>query len=171
MILGSELDKFEVVDSLGEEIGKVKDLIVDTTKNEWNVKEIIISKGILKGDKVINIDTINKFDEDEKNISLKEGTQLIDFDEDKLTHTSLTMDAVKDRKVFSSDEEEIGKIYDYVLAETMTPWQVIKILIRPHEHFLKGRRIRLDVENILEIKDVITIKMPKTELEKKAEKE
>lgn len=171
MILGSELDKFEVVDSLGEEIGKIKDLIVDTTKNEWKVKEIIISKGILKGDNVVNIDTINKFDEDEKNISLKEGTQLIDFDEDKLTHTYLTMDAVKDRKVFSSDEEEIGKIYDYVLAETMTPWQVIKILIRPHEHFLKGRRIRLDVENILEIKDVITIKMPKTELEKKAEKE
>ena len=171
MILGDELDKFEVIDSLGEEIGKVKDIIVDTTKNEWKVIEIIISKGILKGDKVINIDTINKFDEDEKNISLKEGTQLIDFDEDKLTHTYLTMDAVKNRKVNSKDEEEIGKIYDYVIAETMTPWQVIKILIRPHEHFLKGRRIRLDVENILEIKDVITIKMQKTELEQKAEKE
>ena len=81
------------------------------------------------------------------------------------------MDAVKDRAVFSSDEEEVGKIYDYVVADTLTPWQVIKILIKPHEHFLTGRRIRLDVENVSNIKDIITVQLSKTELEKKAKKE
>lgn len=171
MILGDELDDFEVVDSIGEEVGKVKDVIVDTTKKEWNIKEIIVSKGILKGEAVFSYDDIKKLDEEEKNISLKEGTKLQDFDEEKLTQTYLSMGAVKDRDVFSSDEEEIGKIYDYVVADTLTPWQVIKILIRPHEQFLTGRRIRLDVENISKIKDVITVNLPKTELEKKAEQE
>jgi sporulation protein YlmC with PRC-barrel domain len=171
MILGSELEKFEVVDSLGEEVGQVKDVIVDTTKKEWNVKEIIVSKGILKGEAVFSLNAINKLDEEEKSISLKEGAELEDFDEEKFTHTYLSMDAVKDRNVFSSDEEEIGKIYDYVIADSLTPWQVIKILIRPHLHFLTGRRIRLDVENISKIKDVITLNLSKKELEKKAKNE
>jgi sporulation protein YlmC with PRC-barrel domain len=171
MILGSELEKFEVVDSLGEEIGKVKDVIVDTTKKEWKIKEIIVSKGVLKGEAVFSFDSINKFDKEENSVSLKEGAELEDFDEEKLTHTYLSMDAVKDRDIFSSNEEEIGKIYDYIVADTLTPWQVIKILIKPHEHFLAGRRIRLDVENISKIKDVITVQLSKTELEKKAEKE
>lgn len=171
MMLGSKLEKFEVVDSLGEEVGKVKDVIVDTTKKEWKVKEIIVSKGILKGEAVFPFNAINKFDEEEKSVSLKEGAKLQDFDEEKLTHTYLSMDAVKDRDIFSIDEEEIGKIYDYIVADSLTPWQVIKILIKPHEHFLTGRRIRLDVENISKIKDVITVKLPKAELEKKAKKE
>ena len=171
MILGDELEKFEVVDSLGKEVGKVKDVIVDTTKKEWKIKEIIVSKGILKGEAVFSFNDIVKFEEEEKSISLKEGTKLQDFDEEKLTHTYLSMDAVKDRDIFSSDKEEIGKIFDYVVADTLTPWQVIKILIRPHEHFLTGRRIRLDVENISKIKDVIIVHLSKTELEKKAIKE
>ncbi len=171
MILGSDLEDFEVLDSLGEEVGKVKDVIVDTTKKEWNIKEIVISKGILKGEAVFPFDAINKFDEEEKIVSLKEGAKLQDFDEEKLTHTYLSMDAVRDRDVFSSDEDEIGKIYDYVVADTLTPWQVIKVLIKPHKHFLTGQRIRLDVENVSKIKDVITVNLPKTELEKKAEKE
>jgi len=135
------------------------------------IKEIIVSKGVLKGKAIFPFNAINKFDEDEKSILLKEGTKLLDFDEEKLTHTYLSMDAVKDRNIFSNDEEEIGKIYDYVVAESLIPWQVIKILIKPHEHFLTGRRIRLDVENISKIKDIITVHSSKTELEKKAKKE
>ena len=171
MVLGSELDKFEVIDSLGEEIGKVKDVIVDTTKKEWKIKDIIIAKGILKGKAVFSFEAINKFDEDEKSITLKQGAKLQDFEDDKFSHTYLSMDEVKDRDIFSSDEEEIGKIYDFIVEETLNPWQVTKILIRPHEHFLTGRRIRLDVENISSIKDIITVHLDKTELEKKAKKE
>lgn len=171
MMLGSELEGFIVVDSLGEEIGKVKDVLVDTTKEKWHIKEIVFSGGILKGEGVFSFSAIKKFNESEKRIEFKEGTDLREYDEKKFSRRYLSMDSVKKREVFGSDEEEIGKIYDYVLATSLTPWKVIKILIRPHEHRLKGRRIRLNVKNISKIKDVITVKQSKDEAEKKASKE
>ncbi len=171
MMLGSELEEYTAVDSLGEKIGKVKDAIVDTTGEEWNVKELVVSKGLLKGEAVFSFEDIKKFDEDEKRIALKDGTDLQDFDEEKLSHEYLSMDAVKERDVFDSNEEEIGKIYDYVLATNLTPWQVVKILIRPHGNRLKGRRIRLDVEKITEIKDVITVNISRDEVDKTSSEE
>ena len=171
MMLGSELEGFKAVDSLGEEIGAVKDVVVDTTEKEWNVKEIVFSKGILKGEGVFSFADIVKLDEDEKRIMLKEGAELREFDDEKFTHEYLSMDSVKERDVFDSNEEEIGKIYDYVLSTSLSPWQVIKILIRPSEDRLKGRRIRLDVENISKIKDVITVKLSRDEADRTASEE
>jgi len=168
MILGSELEGFTAVDSLGEKIGKVKDVLVDTTGKEWDVKEIVFSWGILKGNGVFSLGDIKKFDESEKRIELKGRVELREFDKEKFSRKYLSMNAVKDRDVFGSDEEEIGKIYDYVVATKLTPWQVVKILIRPHERRLKGRRIRLDVELISQIKDVITVKQSREETEKTA---
>jgi len=171
MMLGTELEEFTAVDSLGEEIGKIKDVIVDTKGEEWNIKEFMVSKGLLKGEAVFCFEDIKKFDEDEKRIALKDGVDLQDFDEEKLSHKYLSMDAVKDRDVFDSKEEEIGKIYDYVLATSLTPWQVVKILIRPSENRLKGRRIRLDVEKITKIKEVITVKISRDEADKTSSEE
>jgi len=169
MILGSEIEGFIIINSLGEEIGKIKDVIVDTTKKDWYIKEIIITKGIIKGKGTFPVNAIKNFDESEEKILLKEGIDVKEFDEKKFSHEYISMDNVKDRDIFGSDEEEIGKIYDYVIATELSPWQVTKLLIRPHEERLKGRRIRLDVENVTQITDLITVKYSKEELEKKAE--
>jgi len=171
MIMGRELEKYNVVDSLGKVIGKISDVIIDTTKKKWDVKEIIVTKRMVKGKRVFSFSGLKKFDESEEKIELKEGTKLQVFDEEKYSPKYLSMDAVKKRKVFSSDEEKIGKIYDYVISTKLIPWQVKKILIRPYEDQLKGRRIRLDVENISQIKDVIIVKKSKVEVEKQASEE
>ncbi|MEA3457394.1 MAG: hypothetical protein U9R21_01805 [Candidatus Thermoplasmatota archaeon] len=168
MILGSELRGYQVFDSLGEKVGKVKYAVVDTSKEEWFVKEIVFSWGIMKGTGVFSFEDIESLDENEEIIELKERAELREFDKENFSHRYLSMDAVGDRDVFSSDEEEIGKIYDYVLATKLTPWQVTKLLIKPQGDILKGRRIRLDVENISQIKDVITVKQSKAQIDKTA---
>ena len=93
--------------------------------------------------------------------------ELREFGKENFSRKYLSMDVVKDRAVFGSDEEEIGKIYDYVVATKLAPWHVIKLLIKPSGDRLKGRRIRLDVESISQIKDIITIKRSSVEVEKK----
>jgi len=170
MILGSEIEGFKIVNSLGEEIGKIRGVIVDTTKKDWKIKDVIVSKGIMKGKGTFPVNAIKNFDKSEKKIELKEFIDIKEFDEEKFSQEYISMDEVKDRDIFGSDEEEIGKIFDYVISTELSPWQVTKLLIRPHEERLKGRRIRLDVENVTQIKDLITVKYSKEELEKKAEK-
>ncbi|MEA3457843.1 MAG: PRC-barrel domain-containing protein [Candidatus Thermoplasmatota archaeon] len=168
MMLGSELEGYQVFDSLGEKVGKVKDAVVDATREEWLVKEIVFSWGVMKGDGVFSFEDIENLNESEERIELKERAELRDFDKEKFSRRYLSMDAVGNRDVFGSDEEEIGKIYDYVLTTKLTPWQVTKLLIKPYGTRLKGRRIRLDVENVSQIKDVITVKQSIEELDKTA---
>jgi sporulation protein YlmC with PRC-barrel domain len=171
MILGSELEKYSVYDSLGKEIGTIKDIIVDTTKEEWNTKEIILNKGILKGESVFSYEDINKLDEETKRVELKEQTKLHELDENKYSHEYLSMDSVKKREILSSEEDEVGKIYDYVILNSLERWKISKILVKPHEHILTGRRIRLDVKNIDKIKEMITLKLAKKELIETSEEE
>jgi sporulation protein YlmC with PRC-barrel domain len=169
MNLGSELKDFVVIDSLGEKVGHIKDFIVDTTKDEWDVVDVLISKGMMKGKGVFSFDSIEKFDEDEQEINLKEHAEIDDLDEEKFGHDYILMEEIKDKKIFSVDEEEIGKIYDFVIATSLTPWKTIKLLVHPHEHIIKGRRIRLDVDNVSKITDVITVDLSKDKIVEVAE--
>lgn len=169
MMLGSKLKDFVVIDSLGEKVGHVKDMIVDTTKDEWDIVDVLISKGMIKGKGVFSFDSIEKIDENEEEIVLKEHAEIDDLNEEKFGHDYILMDEIKDKKIFSEDEEEIGKIYDFVVATTLTPWKTIKLLVHPHEHIIKGRRIRLDVDNISKITDVITVALSKDKLVENSE--
>lgn len=164
MMLGSEIKDYNVLNSIGEKIGNVKDVIVDTTKGKWYVIDVIVSKGLLKGRAIFSFGDIEKINEEENEIILKEHTKINDLDEEKFAHDYLTMDMIKDKKIFSEDEEEIGKIYDFVIATDLKPWETIKLLVKPHEHIIKGRRIRLDVDDISKISDVINVKLTKDNL-------
>lgn len=163
-MLGDELKKCQVVDSVGEKIGKVKDVIVDTTKEKWVVKGIVVSTGIIGKDVLFNIEDIGKIGEDEKTIDMKEGAEKREIRE-IFSPEYIPMEIIQEREVFSSDEEKVGDIYDYVVTTELTPWEIWKVLIRPSEKRLIGRRMRIDTKDISQIKDKIVVKWLKEEIE------
>lgn len=169
-MIGDRLEEYKIVDSLGEELGKVKDLIVDTTKEKWAVKDLIVSTGIIEKQAVC-FDDIKTIDTDEKIITLKDNVQPHEFDDDEFSHTYISFDAIKDRDVYCENDTEIGRIYDYVVASELPCWEVHTVLIKPKGEWLKGRRIRMNVEDITEVKDRIKVNSSLEHIEKKCSEE
>lgn len=169
-IIGDNLEKYRIVDSLGEEQGKLKDVIVDTTKGKWSVRDLVISTGVIKK-QAICFDDIDHVNDDEKTITLKDGVKPHDFDEDEFTESYVSFDELKKRDVYCENDTELGKIYDYVIAAELPQWQIHNVLINPKGDWLRGRRIRMSVDDITEVKDHIMINSNLDEIKEKCVEE
>ena len=164
MILRSEMDGFTVEYRTGDKIGKLKDIIIDSTMERWSVVGLYISPGMGKSEIVIVPTKLVDINVDEETIVVTGDatTERPVVDASDLEH--LLLEFVEDKPVLTKDGENIGKIYDAVVMEGVKPWKVWKVLIKTQG--LRSRRLRMDVRDIAKISDeAVELKLLKVEIE------
>ncbi|MGA1821558.1 MAG: PRC-barrel domain-containing protein [Thermoplasmatota archaeon] len=151
-MLADLIEKFKVVNSVGEEIGKIKDIYIDI--NTWKIAAFEISPGALKKNIMIRSRDISKFDESSKHILLKDGYETSEASKQVLKEM-YPFNELKKHHVVDSDGEKIGKIYNLEIPiEKLRQYKVWKILVKTG---FKERRIRISPKEIKEIMDDIRL--------------
>ena len=164
MILRSEMDGFTVEYRTGDKIGKLKDIIVDSTQERWPVVGLYVSPGIGKGEIVLVPTKMVDIDADEETVVVTGDAKIEKPMIDASNWQHLLLEFVEGRAVLTKDGEKIGKVYDAVVMEGVKPWKVWKILVKTHG--LKSRRLRMDVRDIAKITDeAVELKLLKAEIE------
>lgn len=160
MVLYSELQDYEVVNQLGKKIGKLDGMIVDFA--DWKVKNVILSHGILKKHVSVNLEKLKKADEEEKKLIIPTEAQEENIPESSSFNAAFVEDDLLGKKVVSSDDHEVGKVYDFDVPISLKRWKVWKILIK---RGMKERRLRIGPEEIQSISDEIVLKKSISEIE------
>jgi sporulation protein YlmC with PRC-barrel domain len=158
------MDGFTVEYRTGDKIGKLKDIIVDSTKERWPVVGLYVSPGIGKAEIVLEPTKMVDIDVDEETIVVTGDAKIIKPVIDASNIEDLLLEFIEDRPVLTKDGEKIGKIYDAVVMEGVKPWKVWKVLIKTQG--LRSRRLRMDVRDIVKITDeAVELKLLKAEIE------
>jgi sporulation protein YlmC with PRC-barrel domain len=160
MVLFSELEDYEVVDKLGKKVGKVDDLIVDLST--WNITGIKLAHGILRKKVIHKLEHIEKTDEHEKMIVIPADAPVEEPLEKSTFSSALLDDDLLHKEVISSDNNEVGKVYDIDIPISLKKWKVWKILIK---RGMKERRLRINTDDIDSVSDEIKLKKSMSELD------
>lgn len=160
MVLYSELEDYEVVNQLGKKIGKFDGLIVDFA--DWNVKNIILSHGILKKHVSVKLEKLKKADEEDKKLIIPTEAQEEDMPESSSYNAAFVEDDLIGKKVVSSDDQDVGKVYDIDIPISLKHWKVWKILIK---RGMKERRLRIGPDEIESVSDEIVLKKSISEID------
>ncbi|MDI6916665.1 MAG: PRC-barrel domain-containing protein [Thermoplasmatales archaeon] len=147
-MLYSELKKYEVVAPLGDKIGKVEDVVVHI--KDWNIKEVAVSPGLFKKTAGYSFDAVKNVDDNKKRVVIEGEARPAS----KPTTGYINVNDLMRKKIFSSDEKEIGKMYDAVVVTKPEYWRMEKVLI--HHGTLK-RRLRLSSSEIESVADKIVL--------------
>ena len=153
-MLYSILKKCELTTPIGEKIGKITDLLVDTRETPWTVKKITLKKRILGKSFAYPIDQVEKVNKTQKNVRVTGYVK----PETPPTLSKLGMMFLGDltkKNAVSEDGEKIGKIYDFDVSTLTKPWTVEKVLIKTG---IKKRRLRISVDRIKTIEKNVMIK-------------
>ncbi len=171
MVMRSELRGYEVeYKDTGEEVGKIKDIIVDTTKTRWEVLGLVLSPGVSKENLFIKPCEDMEVDTYEEKVLVSCDMEMEEAEEKPATSSHMSLGYMHKKKIFTKDGEKVGKLYDSVITTRLFPWQVWKVLIKPRA--LYSRRLRIDNRDIDEItEDKITLKLTKLELDEITESE
>jgi len=143
-MLYSILKKCELTTPIGEKIGKITDLLVDTRETPWTVKKITLKKRILGKSFAYPIDQVEKVNKTQKNVRITGYVK----PETPPTLSKVDMMFLGDltkKNAVSEDGEKIGKIYDFDVSTLTKPWTVEKVLIKTG---IKKRRLRISVDRI-----------------------
>ena len=163
-MLAEIMEKYKVVNSVGNTVGKVRDIYIDL--NTWKIEGFEISPGALKKDFILKTPEIVKFDETDKIMIVKD-----DFDQEEMPQTPrrdmYPFEELKKHNVVESEDEKIGKIYNLDIPfEKLKVFKVWKILIKTG---LSERRLRIPTSEVIDNMDDIKLKGEKDEYLEKAE--
>jgi len=153
-MLYSILKKCELTTPIGEKIGKITDLLVDTRETPWTVKKITLKKRILGKSFAYPIDQVEKVNKTQKNVRITGYVK----PETPPTLSKVDMMFLGDltkKNAVSEDGEKIGKIYDFDVSTLTKPWTVEKVLIKTG---IKKRRLRISVDRIKTTEKNVIIK-------------
>ncbi len=152
-MLAGIMEKFKVVNSLGNNIGKVKDIYIDL--DNWRITGFQVSPGPLKKDFILNIDEVVKFDETDKII-------IVDDELEKKEAPNIPMmnlypfNEIKKHNVVDRQGEKLGKIYNLEIPyEKLKVFKVWKLLIKTG---FTERRLRLPPSEVVNVIDDINLK-------------
>ena len=129
---------------VGQKVGSITDLVVNTREIPWTVKKIAFKKRTLKGKTLaLVINRVKKVDKTQKVIIVNYGET---EPSPKLSKIEMMLlnDLTK-KNAISEDHEDIGKIYDFDVSTLTNPWTVEKVLLKPG---IKKRRLRISVDRV-----------------------
>jgi len=155
-MLYSELKKYGVTTPLGDKVGKAVDVVVHI--KDWNIKEVDVSPGLFKKAIWYDFDAVKNVDDNKKKVVI-EGEA---HSASKPTTGDISINDLMRKKIFSSDEKEIGKMYDAVIATKPEYWKMEKVLIH---HGTSKRRLRLSSSEIKSVTDKIVLSKTYEEVE------
>lgn len=163
-MLAEIMEKYKVVNSVGNTVGKVRDIYIDL--NTWKIEGFEISPGTLKKSFVLNTSEIVKFDETDQIIIIRD-----EFEREEIPETPkkdmYPFEELKKHNVVDSEEEKIGRIYNLEIPfEKLKVFKVWKILIKTG---FSERRLRIATTDVVEIMDDIKLKGNRDEYIEKAE--
>ena len=152
-MLEKMLEKYKVVDSVGNKVGKLKDVYVDL--DSWKGTAFEYSPGALKKDKVFMVSQISRMDHEEGNMILRDKFEDMDPPE-KTKREMYPFKEIQKLQVVDSMGEKVGKVYNIdIPVEKLKDFKVWKLLIRVG---IKDRRLRISPQEISEIMGVIKLK-------------
>jgi sporulation protein YlmC with PRC-barrel domain len=161
MILFSQLEGYDMKSEMGDDMGKLKDLVIDTTN--WKVTNLVVS-GLLKKKKeelLIRPSDI-KIDWGEEKVILSPAARTEAITQDKSSLKNMYLSDLLKKHAYSSDKEKFGKVYDVEIATELKDWEVWKLLIKVG---FKKRRLRIKPDKISKLDEDVSIKMTKKEVE------
>lgn len=152
-MLAEIIEKYRVVNSVGNTIGKVKDIHIDL--NTWKIEAFEISPGALKKDFLLRASEIVKFDEKDQIVIVAD-----DYLSEEVPKTPrkdlFPFDELKKKNVLDRNEEKVGKVYNLEIPfEKLKVLKVWKLLIKTG---ISDRRLRISITEVEEIMENITLK-------------
>ncbi len=152
-MLEDMLEKYEIVNSVGETIGKIKEIYIDL--DTWDVKALKISPGMLKGSFLLHLKDVTKIDLDNNRMVVTE-----EFGKDEIPETATRKlypyDELSKRTVVDSEGEKVGKIYSLEIPyEKLGSMKIWKMLIKTG---IKDRRLRIAPTEVNEVMDDINLR-------------
>jgi len=154
-MLYSILKKCELTTPIGEKIGKITDLLVDTRKTPWTVKKITLETRRMLGKSfAYPIDQVEKVNKAQKNVRVTGYVEPEAPPALSKVDMMFLGDLTKKNAV-TEDGEKIGKIYNFDVSTVTKPWTVEKVLIKTG---IKKRRLRISVDRVKTIEKDVMIK-------------
>ncbi len=151
-MLEKMLEKYRVVDSVGNKVGKLKDVYLNL--DTWKGTAFEYSPGALKKDKIFAVSQIDRMDHDKGTIILKDKFEDMDPPE-KSKREMYPFKEIRKLQVVDSMGEKVGKVYNVdIPVEKLKDFKVWKLLIRVG---IKDRRLRISPQEISEIMGVIKL--------------
>jgi uncharacterized protein YrrD len=165
MLMKSDIKGFVVEFQTGDKVGKLEDLVVDTTKERWEVVGLRVAPGLVHRDIMVVPTQDVEIDIAEEETIVITGQAAL---EKPITHAAskvkMDLDFLDNLPVITADGEKIGKVYDIVVLERVKPWKVWKLLVK--QKGLRKRRLRMDVRDIGNVTDEgIELKLKLAEIE------
>lgn len=159
-MLAEILEKYNVVNSVGEEFGKVKEAYLDL--NTWEISAFEISPGALKKHYLLKLGQIEKIDTEGKMLVVKDEFEKGDVP--KIPVKGLyPVDKLMSVHVVDKEGKKVGKIYNLEIPyEKMRKLKVWKLMIRTG---IKERRLRISPSEIADVKEEIHLKKTEEEYE------
>jgi sporulation protein YlmC with PRC-barrel domain len=157
-MLAKLIEEYKVVNSVGNNVGKIKDIFIDL--NNWMIVGFEVTPGPLKKDFLIKVDDVVKFDESDKIIIINDDFKTEDVPEYPMKER-YPFEELKKHQVKDSEGGKVGKIYNLEIPfEKLKTFKVWKVLVRTG---ISERRLRLSPSEIVEVMD--EVKLAKTEEE------
>ena len=161
-MLAELLEDYKVVNTVGEEFGKIKEVFFDL--NTWMVSGFELSPGIFKKDTLLTLDDILSIRDDEKTIIARDEFKGSDLPGEP-NLSMFPFEELKKRKIMDRNDEYVGKIYNMEIPfDKLKKLMVWKILIKTG---MKERRLRIRPQEIIDVKDQIKLHGPLEEYQKK----
>ena len=137
----------------GLKVGKVADLLVDTSVTPWIVKKITFKTGVLgRKDSALPIDRV-EVDKTQRNLSVAGYVQPEPSPERSEVDMRFLSDVTK-KDAVSEDGENLGYIYDFDVATLTKPWTIEKVMIRTGT---RKRRLKISVDQVKQTEKSVTI--------------
>ncbi len=145
-MLENLIEKYKVVNSVGNNIGRIKDFFIDLTS--WRIKAFSVSPSLIKKDLLVHTKDISKIDHDEKLIVLRDSYEAQESPSHPITDMYSFHD-LKKHHVVDRNGEKVGKIYHLeVPIEKLKNFKVWKVLIKVG---FKERRLRISPREITDV--------------------
>lgn len=152
-MLEDMLEKYEIVNSVGEHMGKIKEIYIDL--ESWDIKAMKVSPGVLKGSFLLNVKDIQTVDLEGKKMVVIDDHEKGELPESS-TKKLYPYDELTKRHVVDSEGEKVGKVYSleipYHKLGTLKIW---KLLIKTG---IKDRRLRISPTEVHEVMDDINLR-------------
>lgn len=148
-LLYSELIRKVVRNPAEKKKSKLVEFVAKERDKYWEIVQVKIECGLIskKGRYIPPSYLINVLDD--QDLELKEG--IVEGETSPSSGADIFLSRLNNEKVLSSDGNELGRIYDFEIHVSETPWKVWKILVKPIGMSPLKRRLRIPVHNIKEV--------------------
>ncbi len=148
-ILYSELIRNVVKNPAEKKKSKLVDIVAKTREKYWQVIQLKIESGLItKKGMYISPESIKNILNGEE-LELKKG--IIDGNKNPSEKADIFLSRVNNVKVLSSESNELGRVYDFEIHVSDTPWKVWKLLVKPSGLSPLKKRLRIPVKNVEKI--------------------